>query len=159
MKNSKFLKILVLNSLIAALYAVLTIFVPFSYGAVQFRISEILTLLAFINRKYIPGLILGCFIGNLGSALGPLDIILGTLATAIAVTLMSFTKNLFVSTLWPVIVNALIIGGELYYVLNLPFIASAFSVAFGEFVVVSIAGYFIFKSLLKNEKLMDILKL
>lgn len=72
---------------IAAIYIVLTIlFAPISFGIVQFRISEALTLLPALTPAAVPGLIIGCFISNVlnPDSLGSIDIIFGTLATALA---------------------------------------------------------------------------
>ena len=42
------------TAIIAALYAVITLaLAPISYGAVQFRVSEIMVLLAFFDPFYI----------------------------------------------------------------------------------------------------------
>ena len=52
-------------SLIAALYAALTLAVaPIAFGAVQFRISELLTVLPLFTATAIPGLTLGCALAN-----------------------------------------------------------------------------------------------
>lgn len=132
--------------IIAAVYAVLTIFLaPISYGNIQFRMSEILTLFAFFNPIFIPGLTLGTFIANFLSPLGIIDIIFGTVATFISVFMMSKMKNLIVASLWPVVVNGLIIGLELNYLFQLPLALTVFQVAFGEFVVVTLLGVFLFK--------------
>ena len=49
-------KLLVRQAMIAAIYAVLTWMIPsLSYGPIQFRISEVMTLLAFFNPEYIVG--------------------------------------------------------------------------------------------------------
>src|SRR5699024_9571520 len=83
----------------AALYAVLTLALQnLSYGPLQFRVSEVMTLLAFFNPEYIWGLTLGCFLANL---LSPylMDIIIGTLASFIAVYAMSKCKNILVVSL------------------------------------------------------------
>ena len=59
---------ILLNAAVAAVYAVLTVgLAPLSYGPVQVRISECLTLLAYNNKNYLPGLILGGCIANFGS--------------------------------------------------------------------------------------------
>ena len=132
--------------IIAAVYAVLTIFLaPISYGNIQFRFSEILTLFAFFNPIFIPGLTLGTFIANLMSPLGIVDIIFGTIATFISVFFMSKMKNLLLASLWPVVINGIIIGLELYYLFQLPLALTVFQVAFGEFVVVTIIGVPLFK--------------
>ena len=65
-------KSLCLSALIAALYAALTLaFQPISYGAVQFRISEALTLLPVLFPQAVPGLTLGCLISNLFNPMAP----------------------------------------------------------------------------------------
>lgn len=159
MKNFFNTKNLVKTAMVAAVYGALTWFIaPISYGPVQFRLTEIMVLLAFIDDGYVPGLVLGCIIANLFSSLGITDVVFGSAATLIAVFLVSKTKNLLVSTLWPSIINGIIIGLELKFVSKLPFFLSAGEVALGEFVVVTIIGYPIFRVLLKNKKLMDILK-
>lgn len=151
------MEFLVKSSIVAAIYAALTMLLPFSYLGVQFRIAEILVLLVFIDKRYIYGLTLGCLIANLGSPLGPVDVIFGTLATLIALLLISKTKNLFVATLWPAVVNGIIIGLLLYYLLDLPFLLSAAQVFFGEFVVVTLIGYFLFTRILRDRKLVEII--
>ncbi len=151
MKSSKTTKRLVRTALIAAIYAVLTlILAPISYGNIQFRISEIMVLLAFVDPFYIGGLTLGCFIANMLGPNGMLDIFLGTLATLISVTAISFTakynkKALFIASLWPTIFNALIIGWMLNYLFKIPLILSMGEIAVGEFVVVTLVGLPILK--------------
>lgn len=156
--KNNYQELLVKSALIAALYASLTMLLPFSYLGVQFRVAEVLTLLVFIDRRYVYGLTFGCLIANLGSPLGPIDVIFGTLATLLALQLIARTKNLLLATLWPAIVNGLIIGAILYYLLDLPYLLSAAQVFFGEFVVVTLIGYFLFKRILRDEKLVSILK-
>ena len=76
-----------MGGLIAALYAIATYLsaaMGLAYGGIQFRISEALTILPIFTPAAIPGLIVGCFIGNLGSPFGMVDILLGTFATAFA---------------------------------------------------------------------------
>ena len=72
------------SAMIAAIYVVLTVvFAPFSFGEVQVRVSEMLTILPIFTPAAIPGLFVGCLIGNiLGGAVLP-DIIFGSLATLI----------------------------------------------------------------------------
>lgn len=64
MKNKSTL-FLVQAALIAAVYVVLTlVFAPFSYGEIQVRISEALTILPFFTPAAIPGLFVGCILAN-----------------------------------------------------------------------------------------------
>ena len=140
--------------LIAALYAVVTLALGFiSYGQIQFRISEILMFLPLFGKEYIVALTLGCFLANVVGPFGVPDIIFGTLATLISAILVYYTprliKNnkyvLFISSLWPTIINALIIGWELYKFFGVPFALAAIEVGFGEFIVVTIVGLPVFK--------------
>ena len=151
-RKSNFTTAIVQTAIIAAVYAVLTVIVtPFmSYGAIQFRIAEILTLLCFYSRKHCPALILGCFIANLFSPLGLIDLIAGTSATAASVILMSRVKNIWIASLFPVIVNGLIVGAELSCVFATPFWLNVGYVAFGEFVVITVIGVPLFKFIVKN---------
>ncbi len=51
---------LTLAAVVAALYAAVTLlFAPISYGPVQFRVSEALTLLPVLFPQAIPGLTMG----------------------------------------------------------------------------------------------------
>lgn len=140
--------------LIAALYAVVTLALGFiSYGQIQFRISEILMFLPLFGKEYIIALTLGCFLANVVGPFGVPDIIFGTLATLISAILVYYTprlmKNnkftLFVASLWPTIINALIIGWELYKFFGVPFMLGVVQVGFGEFVVITIVGLPVFK--------------
>lgn len=167
MKSYFTTKILVKTALIAAVYTVVTlIFAPISYGQIQFRISEILVLLAFIDHLYIPGLVLGCLISNFASPIGPIDTLVGTTATLISTIMIFWTSKyakgttlvkLFQASLMPVIFNALFVGWELYFIFGLPLILSILYVAVGEFVVVSIAGVVVFNILLKNKTIVELL--
>ena len=159
MKNFFTIQNLAKSAMVAAIYGVLTwLIAPFAFGPIQFRITEILVLLAFVDFGYVPGLVVGCFIANLFSPMGIYDVIFGTSATFIAVFLVGKTKNLIIASLWPTIANGLIVGFELYYVLKFPFILSAGEVALGEFVVVTVIGVPIFMTLSKNKRLIEFLK-
>lgn len=156
MSNNELVLRLVKNAIVATLYIVLTLIAP-SFMAVQFRFSEVMLLLILVNSTYAPGLILGCLIANLFSPLGLIDVVVGTSATAISLLFMSRTKNEIVATLWPIIFNAVLVGMELNFVFNAPFIASAISVAIGEFVVITCIGLPVFKIIMRNTKLVEIL--
>ncbi|MCH5585667.1 QueT transporter family protein [Shimazuella sp. AN120528] len=98
-------------AMIAAIYVLLTyLFAPLSFNYIQFRISEVLTVLPFFTRLAIPGLFIGTIISNLLSPAGIYDVVFGSLATLLAAYLTSLTKNRFLAPLPPVIVNAVIIG-------------------------------------------------
>jgi uncharacterized membrane protein len=120
-------KNLATTGIISAIYTALTlILMPISFGAVQFRISEALTILPLIYPQAIVGLTVGCLISNLFGC-GVIDVVFGTFATFISAILTyvvgSKIKNDIVKFLvggfFPVIINALIVplifiltGGE-----------------------------------------------
>ena len=148
-------------AVVSALYVALTLLVhPYSYGQLQFRISEVLVLLCFYRKDYVYSLILGCFIANILSPLGILDMVFGTLATAISVILIANSKRLFLSSLYPVIFNGILIGGLIYFLGDEPvsLLAVMSYVAIGEFVVVSIIGVIIFKVLEKNKIFLEVIE-
>lgn len=138
-------------ALVAAMYTVLTVVIaPLAYGDVQFRFSEVLVLLCFYRKDYAPALIVGCFIANLFSPMGLMDIIFGTLATAVAVIPMYHMKNIYLAALLPVISNGIIVGIELTVAFGTPIWLNMLSVAFGELVVVGVIGIAVFKLLFET---------
>ena len=87
MKETKNLttKKVVIAAMIAAIYAVLTIVLaPISYGPIQVRLSEALTVLPALTPRGIPGVFVGCIVANIISPYGLVDLVLGSLATLIA---------------------------------------------------------------------------
>ena len=150
------IKSIATTAIVAALYATVTMSLSFiSYGPVQFRLAEIMTLLPLLNKKYILGLTLGCFLSNVLGTLGIVDIIFGIIATFISVYLVYLTGKLMkdkkgkfiIASLWPTIVNAIIIGAELKIFFGFPLILSMIQVGFGQFVVITIIGVPLFKSI------------
>ena len=128
------------NGILAAVYVALTLaLTPISFGPIQFRLSEILVLFCFFNKKYTFGLTLGCLIANIFSPNGILDIPFGTTATLIACIGIMFSKSLALACIFPVVVNAFIIAGELYLI-GEPYWMSVLTVGGGELVVM-IVGY------------------
>lgn len=106
-------------AIIAALYAALTLgFQAISYGAVQFRVSEAMTLLPVLFPEAVPGLAVGCLISNLFNPMGATiyDVVFGTLATLLAALLTHRIKgSIWLRALPPVLCNAVIIGLVLTY--------------------------------------------
>lgn len=114
MNRHNAIRSLCMSAMIAALYAALTMALPMlSYGPVQLRFSEALTVLPFFFPQAIPGLFLGCAIANLLSAFGLVDVIFGSLATLLAALWTSRLKNAWLAPLPPVVCNAVIIGAEI----------------------------------------------
>ena len=145
--------------LIAGLYATLTILqntlLPGTASmAVQFRVSEILTVLALYTPAAIPGLTVGCVLANISSlsALGPYDLIFGSLASLLAAVMMYKLRNVrlltlpILSALMPAIANGLIVGFEIEFFLIeggfhfIDFLLQGGLVALGELGVLFVLG-------------------
>lgn len=144
-------------ALVAALYFVLTALPPFnaiSYGAYQFRISEMLNFLSFYKPKYIIALTVGCALSNLYS-FGPIDVVVGSLQTLLVLslgvylfqrymtqTILGYNKAfLYFSLLFSF--SMFIIAAEQVFVLHLPFFFSWFSLAIGELASLLMGGYLV----------------
>lgn len=79
---------LTLNSMIAAIYLVVAIFLP-SYGPLQLRLAEMFAHLPLYDRKYSLGLVLGVALANIRSSFGIYDVIFGTLHTILSLWIVS----------------------------------------------------------------------
>ena len=100
--------------IVGALYAVLSIFgsvFGITFGPVQCRFSEALCVLPFFLPETVWGLFIGCLVTNILSPYGPLDMVVGSLATLLAAAATSRCKNRFAATLPPVIANMTLVGG------------------------------------------------
>lgn len=148
-------------AMVAALYAALTlVLAPLSFGQVQIRFAEALTLLAVFSVPNIYGLTVGCLIANgVGfvtgaNILGAFDMLFGTAATLIAAWLSYLLRNVRIgrlpvlSALMPVLLNGIIIGGELSVLFTNslapePFLLNALFVAAGEIIPCMVLGLFL----------------
>ena len=150
--------------LIAAMYTALTVVTaPLSFGAIQCRPAEALTVLAVFTPTAIPGLTVGCVLANLigigmgANVAGALDLICGTLATGVAAWLGYAARNRRVRGLpllavaVPVVFNAAVVGTELTLLSPTPTIGvwcwQAALVAAGELVACVGGGLALFRVL------------
>ena len=135
---------LVQAAAVAAVYVVLTmVFAPFSFGEIQVRISEALTILPYYTPAAVPGLFIGCLLGNiLGGAILP-DIIFGSLATLIgAVFSYLLRRNRFLVPVPPILANVLIVPFVLRYGYGvvLPIPLMMLTVGIGEVISCGVLG-------------------
>ena len=155
-------------AMIAAIYTVVSlVLAPFSYGNIQVRIAEALTILPLIYRPSIAGVTLGCFLTNLIGAMmgvnpsGMIDAVVGTAATLFAAILTYQLRDRKIagipvlSLMMPVIFNFFFVGMELsvlYFEGNvwLGLLIMGTEVAIGELISV-IIGYFLVKALDRTE--------
>lgn len=162
------------QAMIAALYTVIGfVLAPISFGAVQARVSEALTLLPVFGISNVWGITIGCFLTNLiglatgANILGSLDIIFGTAATLVAGLLSYLFRNVrlrdipVLSALPPVIINAVVVGWELCIMINgsfhpVIFTAQAVSVGIGQIVSCGI-GLLLVRLIENNKRLKEII--
>ncbi len=112
---------LITAAVVGALYAVLTmVLAPISYGALQFRVSEVLCILPFFIPSTAWGLFVGCIVANLMSTAGILDVVFGSLATLITCLCIAWCgkmgntlKARLIACFMPVVWNGLIVGATL----------------------------------------------
>lgn len=142
-------------AMIAAIYVVLTyIFAPISFGVIQVRIAEALTILPLFTPAAIPGLFIGCLIGNiLGPAIILPDIIFGSLATLIGAifTYKLRNKHVALAPIPPIVSNTIIVPFVLLYAYGsttaYPLIV--LSVGVGEVIGCGILGLVVYTALNK----------
>lgn len=151
---------LVIAAVISALYVVMTLpFAQFAFGPIQFRLAESMSFLPMLTPAAIPGLMIGCFLANLLNPgnLGPIDIIFGSLATLVSAFLtrfifrrMSLTNinvKALLALLPPVVVNAVVVGTYLTFLLTneavfvTMILLNILYVGLSQIVVVYIIGY------------------
>ena len=161
------------QAMVAAIYTVVSVcFSAITYGPVQVRISEALTLLPVFAYGNIWGVTIGCFLTNVigfftgANILGSLDIVFGTMATFLAAVTTYLLRNVKIkglpvaSVLPPVIFNAVVIGWELCVLINggfnlVVFVAQAASVALGQIISCGVIGLFMVKTIEKNKTLKE----
>lgn len=102
------------GAVIAAVYAVISIVcAPISYGPVQVRLSEALTVLPAVTPVAIWGVFVGCLVANLVTG-SVVDIVFGSLTTLVAAYFSyKLRNNKWLVPLPPVLLNGLIVGGYL----------------------------------------------
>jgi uncharacterized membrane protein len=157
---NKSVKKLVAAAFVASVYAVTTLMLPLlSYGPIQYRLSEGLTVLPYFSYFSIWGLFIGCIASNIISPIGPLDMVFGSMATLIAATLtyyigrsnIKFKKVL--APLPPVLVNAVVIGALIGYTSNVPIILPMLQVGWGQLVCCYGVGLPLLTLIEKNSRL------
>lgn len=137
-------KYLMQAAIIAAIYAVLTIILaPISYGPMQVRVSEALTVLPALTPAGIPGLFIGCLVSNVVGPYGIIDVLCGSLATGLAAICSYKLKNKpILVPLPPVIANGVVIGAMLHFAYGVPNLPACMAwVALGELAACYLMGY------------------
>lgn len=144
--------------IIAAAYFVITItpgISAISYGPVQFRLAEALTVLPFLYPGAIAGLFVGCFLANYFGPVGTHDVIFGSLLTLWAAWftyILRKTERPYLAPLPPILINAFGVSAYLHYFFDVPYWILVGQIGLGQLVVCYGLGYPLLKVLQKREK-------
>ena len=125
--------------IVAALYAAMTLLLSFSaYTPIQFRVAEVLCILPFFFPHSVWGLFIGCIIANIFSPY-QLDVFVGPIASLLAALCTMWigksggSRRVSVKALAclpPVLINAVLIGAMIAYIMVSEGEADSFLVAF-----------------------------
>lgn len=145
--------------LIAALYVVLTIASQafgLASGAIQFRLSEALTVLPMFTHAAVPGLAVGCLMANIVTGCAFWDIIFGTLATlvgAVGTYIIGKSGRVIFGVLPPILSNMLIVPAILIKVYGAEdsYLYFMLTVGIGEIVCCGIMGVILYKVIKKSK--------
>lgn len=126
--------------------------------AIQFRVAEVLCVLALFTPDAIYGLSIGCLLFNLSYAGAlPLDFLVGTLATVLATGLMYATRKLRIKSypllglLLPALCNGLLVGWELWVYIGGGFWINCIYVAIGEAAVLLTLGSLLYYTISRRQ--------
>ena len=142
---------------IAAIYVVLTmVFAPISFGAMQVRIAEALTIMPLFTPMAIPGLTIGCVLANLLGGAVALDVVFGSLATLIgAVGGWLLRKKRWLVPIPAIVANTVIVPLVLKYGygVDLPLLLSAVYIFVGEVLGCYVLGEILATALIKQKSI------
>ena len=155
MRNKK-VQFITQGAVIAAMYVVLVlIFDTFSFGPIQFRIAEMLTIMPYFTPAAIPGLFVGCLIANIIGGGLIWDIVFGSIATLIgAIGSYLVRKNKWLVPLPPIISNMVIVPFVLKYAYGYDglLVYFMFTVGLSEIIVCGIIGMALLTVMAKNRE-------
>ena len=142
--QSKATRSLARGAVIAALYTALTLLLmPISYGELQVRLSEALTLLPILLPEAVPALAVGCLLSNILGGCTIFDIVFGTLATLLAAICTRRLRGRFwLAAAMPVLFNGVIVGAVVHYCYSpaFPLPLCMLTVATGEAIACMLVG-------------------
>ncbi|MBC7186267.1 MAG: QueT transporter family protein [Calditrichaeota bacterium] len=131
--------------IIGALYAALTVVLaPISYGPLQVRVAEALTVLPFVTPWAIPGLYFGCMVANVFGGLGPVDIFGGSFITLVAACLTYLLRRAgkaWLAPLPPIFCNAVGVSLYLHRIAGMPYWLTVLYIGAGEAIACYALGY------------------
>lgn len=154
--NNKRVRFMTQGALIAAIYVVMTFsFATFSSGPIQVRLAESLTILPYFTPAAIPGLFLGCLIGNLLAGSMLIDVVFGSIATLLGAvfTYLLRKKNRYLAPIPPIAANTIIVPLILRYAYGepLPIPYMMLTVGIGEIISCGVLGIILLNALARYQ--------
>lgn len=139
-------------ALVTSLYVTVTIVLAvFSFGLIQFRLSEMFNYLALYHKRYVIAVTLGVVIANFMSPTWVLDVPIGGLSTFLVLILCRYLTRDIKSDLYKMMITAIVfsismftVAGQLTFLFDMPFFATWLIVGLGELVSMAIGGIFIY---------------
>ncbi len=123
--------------LIAAIYVVLVFVLrPFSFGPIQLRVAEALTVLPILFPEAVGGLYVGVLAANILGGLGPWDIFGGSAVTLLAAYVTLRYRNSWLAYASPIVFNAFLISLYLHFIFELPYWTLVLSIGISQTVIV-----------------------
>ena len=146
-KNSNGVKVIAVNAIIMGLYVVLSLVLPFSSGAIQFRLSESLNHLVVFNRKLLWGVFGGVIVYNLFFGFGILDVVFGGGQTLLALLLTASLHKIVPNMKARLALNVLFFTASMFMIAlmlmmtaDLPFWPTFATTALSEFIIMTISA-------------------
>jgi len=145
-------------ALITSLYVTVTIVLAvFSFGLIQFRVSEMFNYLALYHKRYVLAVTLGVIIANFMSPTWILDVPIGGILTFLVLILCRYLTKHVKNDLYKIMITAIVfsvsmftVAGQLTFLLGMPFFSTWLIVGLGELVSMVIGGMFVY---LLNKKI------
>lgn len=129
-------------ALVAAVYTAVTyLLIPISFGPIQLRLSEALTVLPIIYPESIVGLYVGVLVSNILGGLGPWDIFGGSLVTLMAAYATYVFRHSFLAYVPPILFNAFLVSLYVAPIFNVPYWPTVASIGTSQTLVVLGLGY------------------
>ena len=141
--KSEATKKLTLSVVFVAIYVASTAINPLGYGPLQFRISELLLIIPFFDKRFIPGAIIAVAIANFFSPLGIIDVGIGVSIAVISYTLLIKIYNKYLLIIAYAILCGLIVGAGLHYVYEIPYFFNVGSIALSQLIIGLVSLYVI----------------
>jgi len=147
----------------AALYAIGVIFLaPISFGVYQVRLADSLLPLSMIfGLPSAIGFALGCVVSNVYGGLGVVDVVGGAVANFVACTVAWYigkkgkTARRFLGSIIETIIVALIVGGYLSLIFQVPVEIGLLGVLVGSLIAINVIGFPIQEMIRRNKVMVN----